>query len=158
MLAAAGLAGLLPDAGNLAVTQLSAEPVDTVAEVAGAVMLTAKWAVNLAGLLWTAATAVTAIGAHLPHRIRRPVGSLLCRREHLGPRVFLAAQYMILHWMDRGRPTALLRDLRPLPGDLAGQGPEINSSPLASPGTIASLFSLQGAHEIRVRRPRQFPC
>ncbi|GAA1889921.1 hypothetical protein [Asanoa iriomotensis] len=70
LLAAAGLAGLLHNAGNLAVTQLAAEPVGTVAEVAGAVMLTAKWAVNLAGLLWVAATAVTAIGARLPRRLR----------------------------------------------------------------------------------------
>ncbi len=74
LLAAAGLAGLLHDAGNLAVTQLAAEPVGSVAEVAGAVMLTAKWAVNLAGLLWVAATAVTAVGAHLPHRLRRAGG------------------------------------------------------------------------------------
>ena len=74
LLAAAGLAGLLHDAGNLAVTQLAAEPVDSVAEVAGAVLLTAKWAVNLAGLLWVAATAVTAIGAHLPDRLRRAGG------------------------------------------------------------------------------------
>jgi len=56
------------------------------------------------------------------------------------------------------RPAALLRGLRPSPGDLARRGPEINSTPLASPGTVASLFSLQGAHEIRVRPPRQFPC
>ena len=70
LLAAAGLAGLLHDAGNLAVTQLAAEPADTVADVAGAVMLTAKWAVNLAGLLWAAATAVTTIGADLSNRLR----------------------------------------------------------------------------------------
>ncbi len=74
LLAAAGLAGLLHDAGNLAVTQLAAEPVGSVAGVAAAVMLTAKWAVNLAGLLWVAATAVTAVGAHLPDRLRRAGG------------------------------------------------------------------------------------
>lgn len=71
--------------------------------------------------------------------------------------VFLAAPYMILYRVDRGRPAALLRDLRPSPGDPARRGPEINSTPLASPGTVASLSSLQGAHEIRVRPPRQFP-
>ncbi|GAB3842315.1 hypothetical protein ACFPIJ_42930 [Dactylosporangium cerinum] len=74
LLAAAGLAGLLHDAGNLAVTQLAAEPVGASAEVAGAVLLTAKWGVNLAGLLWVAATAVTAAGAHLPGRLRRAGG------------------------------------------------------------------------------------
>ncbi|WP_203855551.1 hypothetical protein [Plantactinospora mayteni] len=42
--------------------------------MAGAVLLTAKWAVNLAGLLWVAATVVTAIGAHLPDRLRRAGG------------------------------------------------------------------------------------
>jgi hypothetical protein len=43
---------------------------------------------------------------------------------------------------------------------LAGRsrrGPEINSTPLVSPGTVASLLSLPGAHEIRVRPPRHFP-
>jgi hypothetical protein len=58
LLAAAGLAGMLHDAGNLAVTQLAADPADpTTVAVAGAVLLTAKWTVNLAGLLWVAATA-----------------------------------------------------------------------------------------------------
>ncbi|MEU5554466.1 hypothetical protein ABZ738_32325 [Micromonospora sp. NPDC047793] len=71
LLASAGLAGLLHDAGNLAVTQLAAEPGDTVTDVASAVMLTAKWAVNLTGLLWVAATAVTTVGADLPDRLRR---------------------------------------------------------------------------------------
>ncbi|WP_203901727.1 hypothetical protein [Virgisporangium aliadipatigenens] len=52
LLAAAGLAGLLHDAGNLAVTQLTGEPA-----AALAVLLLAKWTVNLAGLLWVAATA-----------------------------------------------------------------------------------------------------
>ncbi|MEV6692733.1 hypothetical protein AB0M35_14805 [Micromonospora sp. NPDC051196] len=70
LLAAAGLAGLLHDAGNLAVTQLAAKPAETVADVAGAMMLTAKWAVNLAGLLWAAATVVMTIGADLPDRLR----------------------------------------------------------------------------------------
>lgn len=74
LLAAAGLAGLLHDAGNLAVTQLAAEPTGSGSEVAGAVMLTAKWAVNLAGLLWVAATAVTTVGVHLPDRLRRAGG------------------------------------------------------------------------------------
>jgi hypothetical protein len=40
---------------------------------------------------------------------------------------------MILYRVDLGRPAALLRDLRPSPGDLARRGPEINSTPLASP-------------------------
>lgn len=51
LLACAGLAGLLHDAGNLAVTRLT-DPA-----VAGVVLVTAKWTVNLAGLLWVAATA-----------------------------------------------------------------------------------------------------
>jgi hypothetical protein len=45
--------------------------------------------------------------------------------------------------------------LRPLPP--ARREPEINSTPLALPGTVASLSSLRGAHEIRVRSPRQVP-
>ncbi|WP_422770470.1 hypothetical protein ACN28C_27795 [Plantactinospora sp. WMMC1484] len=72
LLAAAGLAGLLHDAGNLAVTQLAADPADPVAAtVARGVLLTAKWTVNLAGLLWVAATAVTALAAPLPAGLRR---------------------------------------------------------------------------------------
>lgn len=61
LLAAAGLAGLLHDAGNLALTQLAADAADpaTIA-VARAVLATAKWSVNLAGLLWAAATAALA--------------------------------------------------------------------------------------------------
>lgn len=54
LLACAGLAGLLHDAGNLAVTHLT-DPAP-----AGAVLMTAKWTVNLAGLLWVAATAALA--------------------------------------------------------------------------------------------------
>ncbi|MEV4134622.1 hypothetical protein AB0J72_20925 [Dactylosporangium sp. NPDC049742] len=57
LLAAAGLAGLLHDAGNLAVTQLTAAPAAAVA-----VLLVAKWTVNLAGLLWVAATVVLSRG------------------------------------------------------------------------------------------------
>ncbi|PRY00493.1 hypothetical protein [Allonocardiopsis opalescens] len=65
LLAAAGLAGMLHDAGNLALTQLAADPAAPAATaVAGAVLLTAKWGVNLAGLLWVAATATAAL--HLP--------------------------------------------------------------------------------------------
>ncbi|GAA0369132.1 MULTISPECIES: hypothetical protein [Micromonospora] len=33
-------------------------------------LLTAKWTVNLAGLLWAAATAVSAVGVDLPDRLR----------------------------------------------------------------------------------------
>ncbi|WP_062351980.1 hypothetical protein [Herbidospora yilanensis] len=66
LLAAAGLAGLLHDAGNLAVTQLTDDP-----GAALPVLLTAKWAVNLAGLLWTAATAAGAALLPLPRWSRR---------------------------------------------------------------------------------------
>ena len=34
---------------------------------------------------------------------------------------------------------------------------EINSPPAASSGMVASLFSLRGARQTRVRPPRQFP-
>ncbi|WP_433532931.1 hypothetical protein ACQPYA_13535 [Micromonospora sp. CA-263727] len=72
LLACAGLAGLLHDAGNLALTQLAADPTDPAAAmVAWAVLLTAKWTVNLAGLLWAAATVTTALGAPLPPALRR---------------------------------------------------------------------------------------
>ncbi len=52
--------------------------------------------------------------------------------------VFLAGPYMILYRVDRGRPAALLGDLRPSPGELARRGPEMNSTPIASPGTVRS--------------------
>ena len=72
LLACAGLAGLLHDAGNLALTQLAADPTDPAAAmVAWAVLLCAKWTVNLAGLLWVAATVTTALGAKLPTWLRR---------------------------------------------------------------------------------------
>ncbi|WP_336212219.1 hypothetical protein [Nonomuraea sp. LPB2021202275-12-8] len=71
LLAAAGLAGLLHDAGNLALTQLAADPAaPAVVTVAWAVLLTAKWAVNLAGLLWVAATAAAAVGIPMPAGLR----------------------------------------------------------------------------------------
>ncbi|GAA3584188.1 hypothetical protein GCM10022419_077510 [Nonomuraea rosea] len=77
LLAAAGLAGLLHDAGNLALTQLSATPAALAS--ATAVLLTAKWAVNLAGLLWVAATAATAAGLLLPAGLRRAgMAAALC--------------------------------------------------------------------------------
>ena len=60
LLACSGLAGLLHNAGNLAITQLATDP--AAVTVAGAVLLTAKWAVNLAGLLWVAATTTLALG------------------------------------------------------------------------------------------------
>ncbi|GIJ66969.1 hypothetical protein [Virgisporangium ochraceum] len=61
LLAAAGLAGLLHDAFNLSVTRLAADFHDpTTVTVAGAVLVVGKWMVNLAGLLWVAATAVAA--------------------------------------------------------------------------------------------------
>ncbi|MDH2426844.1 hypothetical protein [Sphaerisporangium sp. TRM90804] len=69
LLAAAGLAGMLHDAGNLALTQLAAVP--AAVTVATAVLLTAKWTVNLAGLLWVAATATTAAGVPMPAWLRR---------------------------------------------------------------------------------------
>ncbi|MFY1632708.1 hypothetical protein ACN27F_05350 [Solwaraspora sp. WMMB335] len=77
LLSGAGLAGLLHDAGNLAVTQLAADPTDpAAAAVAEGVLLTAKWTVNLAGLLWAAATgtaacATAASGTSLPVGLRR---------------------------------------------------------------------------------------
>ncbi|TMR97383.1 hypothetical protein [Nonomuraea basaltis] len=71
LLAAAGLAGLLHDAGNLALTQLAADPTaPAAATVALAVLFTAKWAVNLAGLLWVAATAAGAAGIPMPTGLR----------------------------------------------------------------------------------------
>lgn len=71
LLAAAGLAGLLHDAGNLALTQLAGQPVGPATDTARAVLLTAKWAVNLAGLLWTAAAAATAVGLTTSGWLRR---------------------------------------------------------------------------------------
>ncbi|KOX28204.1 hypothetical protein ADK67_12330 [Saccharothrix sp. NRRL B-16348] len=69
LLACAGLAGLLHDAGNLAVTQLAAEP--AAVEVARAVLLTAKWTVDLAGLLWVAATAAAVLQVPMAAGLRR---------------------------------------------------------------------------------------
>jgi hypothetical protein len=69
LLAGAGLAGMLHDAGNLALTQLAADP--TAIEVTRAVLLTAKWAVNLAGLLWVAATATAALCVPMSAGLRR---------------------------------------------------------------------------------------
>jgi hypothetical protein len=69
LLAFAGLAGVLHDAGNLAVTQLAADP--GAASAAEAVLLTAKWAVNLAGLFWVSATATAALWIPLPGGLRR---------------------------------------------------------------------------------------
>lgn len=70
LLALAGAAGLLHDAGNLAVTQLAGDPIDPAAIAAAeAVLLIAKWTVNLAGLLWVAAT--VACGAMQPRGFRR---------------------------------------------------------------------------------------
>jgi hypothetical protein len=62
LLALAGAAGMLHDAGNLAVTQLAATPdVAAVLPVVEGLLLQAKWAVNLAGLLWVAATGAAAL-------------------------------------------------------------------------------------------------
>ncbi|MEV2237250.1 hypothetical protein [Micromonospora sp. NPDC049891] len=72
LLAAAGLAGLLHDAGNLAVTQLAADPSDPSAVAAArAILLTAKWTVNLAGLLWVAATTAAVVCVPMPAGLRR---------------------------------------------------------------------------------------
>ncbi|WFE29082.1 hypothetical protein O7623_07830 [Solwaraspora sp. WMMD791] len=72
LLAGAGLAGLLHDAGNLAVTQLAADPSEpAAAAVAHGVLLTAKWLVNVAGLLWVAATVAATSGVALPTGLRR---------------------------------------------------------------------------------------
>lgn len=71
LLAGAGLAGVLHDAGNLAVTQLAARPAAPGVEtVAMGVLLTAKWTVNLAGLLWVAATVAGAVGWAMPAGLR----------------------------------------------------------------------------------------
>ncbi|MEV4363206.1 hypothetical protein [Nonomuraea sp. NPDC049625] len=71
LLTGAGLAGLLHDAGNLALTQLAARPTaPAAATVALAVLHTAKWAVNLAGLLWVAATVAGAVGLPMPAGLR----------------------------------------------------------------------------------------
>lgn len=69
LLAAAGLTGLLHDAGNLALTQLTAVPVSDTA--VAATLLTAKWMVNLAGLLWVAATAAAVAGVPMSAGLRR---------------------------------------------------------------------------------------
>ncbi|RSM78163.1 hypothetical protein DMH04_33935 [Kibdelosporangium aridum] len=69
LLAASGLAGLLHDAGNLAVTRLAADPSGGSADVAALALLTAKWGVNLAGLLWVAATVAT-VGLSAPRWFR----------------------------------------------------------------------------------------
>jgi hypothetical protein len=72
LLGASGLAGLLHDAGNLALTQLAAAPADPATTAAATVaMLVAKWTVNLAGLLWVAATATAATQLRVPAGLRR---------------------------------------------------------------------------------------
>lgn len=72
LLALAGAAGMLHDAGNLAVTQLAAAPADAaVLPVAEGLLLQAKWAVNLAGLLWVAATAAAALWSAPSKALRR---------------------------------------------------------------------------------------
>ncbi|MGJ6969103.1 hypothetical protein ACSDR0_45155 [Streptosporangium sp. G11] len=72
LLTAAGLAGMLHDAGNLALTQLTQlTAVPAAVPVAAAVLLTAKWMVNLAGLLWVAATAAAVAGVPMPAGLRR---------------------------------------------------------------------------------------
>jgi hypothetical protein len=48
-------------------------------------------------------------------------------------------------------------DLPALPGCPDWGGPEIILPVLASSGTVAGLFSLLGAREVRVWPPRQFP-
>lgn len=77
LLALAGAAGMLHDAGNLAVTQLAATPADpAVAAAARALLLQAKWGVNLAGLLWVAATAAAAPSSGKFGRVG--LGAALC--------------------------------------------------------------------------------
>ncbi|WP_433270943.1 hypothetical protein ACQPZF_11170 [Actinosynnema sp. CS-041913] len=72
LLFGAGLTGMLHDAGNLALTQLAADAGDaTTVTVATAVLLTAKWAVNLTGLLWVAATATAVRYLPLTAGLRR---------------------------------------------------------------------------------------
>lgn len=72
LLAAAALAGVLHDVGNLAVTQLaSVDPDPSTVAVAEAVLLSAKWGVNLAGLLWVTATAAALFFLRLSPGLRR---------------------------------------------------------------------------------------
>ncbi|MGW0808413.1 hypothetical protein [Nonomuraea sp. NPDC002799] len=74
LLTGAGLAGLLHDAGNLAVTQLAAGSATTGPASTGlawAVLLVAKWTVNLAGLLWVAATVAAVAGMPMSAGLRR---------------------------------------------------------------------------------------
>lgn len=71
LLALAGTAGVLHDAGNLAVTQLSGDPAYLTIGAAEALLLSAKWTVNLAGLLWVAATALAVRYVPVPGGIRR---------------------------------------------------------------------------------------
>ena len=73
--------------------------------------------------------------------------------ERLGPRRAIAAAVVlagVLVSFPTAWPTAL-------PGCPDRVGPEIISLVLASSGTVAGLFSLLGAHEVRVWSPRQFP-
>ncbi|WP_283136122.1 hypothetical protein [Rhizohabitans arisaemae] len=72
LLACTGLAGVLHDAGNLAVTQLAGDPAAPGAEVTvQALLLTGKWGVNLVGLLWAAATVAAVAGLRLSRAMRR---------------------------------------------------------------------------------------
>jgi hypothetical protein len=72
LLALAGAAGMLHDAGNLAVTQFAATPADAgVLPAVKGLLLQAKWGVNLAGLLWVAATAAAALWSAQPNAMRR---------------------------------------------------------------------------------------
>ncbi|WP_283136120.1 hypothetical protein [Rhizohabitans arisaemae] len=72
LLACAGLAGVLHNAGNLAVTQLAGDP--AAEGTVRAVLLTAKWGVNLAGLLWVAATVAAVAGLRMSRAMRRAGG------------------------------------------------------------------------------------
>ncbi|WP_066361511.1 hypothetical protein [Herbidospora mongoliensis] len=139
LLAAAGLAGLLHDAGNLAVTQLTADP-----GAALPVLLTAKWAVNLAGLLWVTATAAAVVLLPLPRWVRwagavAAVSGLAAvvlpwttglagssaALEQAGYALHLP---VMLWWVRAGRPTYEVNGRRPGRPGLApgppGSGPE----------------------------------
>lgn len=71
LITAAGVAGMLHDAGNLAVTHLVAAPGDHAVQTAAtATLWTAKWGVNIAGMLWISGTAAALLPRHLPAGFR----------------------------------------------------------------------------------------
>lgn len=75
--ACAGPAGMLHDAGHLAVTQLAAAPDDPVlVTAAGTAHLTERWTVDLAGLLPVSAIAAVVVPGRPMRRARRWTGAI----------------------------------------------------------------------------------